>query len=64
MALHIQENIPLAPLTTLGVGGPARFFAEAGSADDVRRLLARVKRHPVPPHGRVGYAEAAKVYLH
>jgi hypothetical protein len=37
---------------------------KADSADDVRRLLARVKRHPVPPHGRVGYAEAAKVYLH
>jgi hypothetical protein len=37
---------------------------KAGSADDARRLLARVKRHPVPPHGRVGYAEAAKVYLH
>jgi hypothetical protein len=30
----------------------------------VRLLLARVKRHPVPPHGRVGYAEAAKAYLH
>ncbi|MBV8752678.1 MAG: tetratricopeptide repeat protein [Hyphomicrobiales bacterium] len=37
---------------------------KADSADDVRRLLARVARHPVPPHGRVGYAEAAKIYLH
>jgi tetratricopeptide (TPR) repeat protein len=37
---------------------------KAGSADDVRRQLARVKRHPVPPHGRVGYAAAAKIYLH
>jgi UDP-N-acetylmuramate dehydrogenase len=25
----IQENVPLAPLTTLKVGGPARYFAEA-----------------------------------
>jgi UDP-N-acetylmuramate dehydrogenase len=25
----IQENVPLAPLTTLGIGGPARFLAEA-----------------------------------
>lgn len=24
----IRENVPLAPLTTLGVGGPARYFAE------------------------------------
>jgi len=45
-----------------------QFFLDAAvkadSADDVRLLLARVKRHPVPPHSRVGYAQAAKVYLH
>ena len=27
--LEIRENVPLAPLTTLGIGGPARFFVEA-----------------------------------
>ncbi|MGD9895864.1 MAG: UDP-N-acetylmuramate dehydrogenase [Candidatus Methylacidiphilaceae bacterium] len=26
--MQIQENVPLAPLTTLGVGGNARFFVE------------------------------------
>ena len=26
--LQILENVPLAPLTTLGIGGPARFFME------------------------------------
>jgi len=45
-----------------------QFFLDAAvkadSADDVRLLLTRVKRHPVPSHGRVGYAEAAKIYLH
>jgi len=25
----MRENVPLAPFTTLGVGGPARFFVEA-----------------------------------
>ncbi len=35
----IRENIPLAPLTTLGVGGPARFFLEAATEDDVIRGL-------------------------
>ncbi len=25
----IQENVPLAPLTTLGIGGPARYFVRA-----------------------------------
>jgi UDP-N-acetylmuramate dehydrogenase len=37
--MHIRENVPLAPMTTLGVGGPARFFAEAVSAEDVRRAV-------------------------
>ena len=37
---------------------------KADSPDDVRLLLARVARHPVPPHSRVGYVEAAKAYLH
>ena len=27
--LEIRENVPLAPLTTLGIGGPGRFFVEA-----------------------------------
>ena len=34
------ENAPLAPLTTLGVGGAARYFAESASADT---LVAGVK---------------------
>jgi UDP-N-acetylmuramate dehydrogenase len=31
----IEENKPLAPLTTLGIGGPARWFVEAVDEDDV-----------------------------
>lgn len=31
----ILENIPLAPFTTLGVGGPARYFCEAHSERDL-----------------------------
>ena len=31
----IEENKPLAPLTTLGIGGPARWFVEATSEDDI-----------------------------
>lgn len=34
--LHIEENIPLAPMTTIGIGGPARYFARATTVDDVR----------------------------
>lgn len=31
----IQEYFPLAPLTTLGIGGPARYFVEARGDEDV-----------------------------
>lgn len=31
----LEENKPLAPLTTLGIGGPARWFIEARSEEDV-----------------------------
>ncbi len=33
--INILENVPMAPLTTLHVGGPARFFALAESEEDV-----------------------------
>jgi UDP-N-acetylmuramate dehydrogenase len=44
----IRENVPLAPATTLGVGGPARFFAEAVSAEDVRRAVHYAGEHGLP----------------
>jgi len=33
--VNIRQNVPLAPLTTLGVGGSARFFARAASLEEV-----------------------------
>ena len=43
--ITLQENIPLAPCTSFGIGGPARYLVEAGSADQLREalLLARQK---------------------
>jgi UDP-N-acetylmuramate dehydrogenase len=35
----ILQKVPLAPLTTLKVGGPARYFIEAGTAADVREAV-------------------------
>ena len=35
----LQRNVPLAPLTTLGIGGPAKYFLEARSVDDVRKAV-------------------------
>ena len=36
-ALQVQESIALAPYTTLGVGGPARFFCEVQSEAEVEQ---------------------------
>ncbi len=33
--MQLRENVALAPLTTLGVGGPARYFVEAAAVDDI-----------------------------
>jgi UDP-N-acetylmuramate dehydrogenase len=47
--MTIQENVPLAPLTTMKVGGPARYLVEAESEDDVREAVdfARTKGLPL-----------------
>jgi UDP-N-acetylmuramate dehydrogenase len=46
--LDIQENIALAPLTTLNVGGRARFFAEAHSGHDVQQAVAYAAARHLP----------------
>lgn len=47
--LNIQENIPLAPLTTFKIGGPARFFVETGKAEEIiqAKQWAREKNLPI-----------------
>jgi UDP-N-acetylmuramate dehydrogenase len=46
--MKIQENVPLAPLTTLQVGGNARYFVEAASEDDVREAVDFAKAKGLP----------------
>jgi UDP-N-acetylmuramate dehydrogenase len=36
----IQENVPLAPLTTLKVGGPARYFVQAHTIAEVSEAVS------------------------
>jgi UDP-N-acetylmuramate dehydrogenase len=47
--MHVQENVPLAPLTTIGIGGPARFFFRAHNVDEIVEALewARTRELPV-----------------
>ncbi|MEP7337093.1 MAG: UDP-N-acetylmuramate dehydrogenase [Acidobacteriota bacterium] len=42
--LLIRENVPLAPLTTLGIGGAGRFFVEVRSEDDLIEAIAFAER--------------------
>jgi UDP-N-acetylmuramate dehydrogenase len=46
--MKIQENVTLAPLTTLHVGGPARFFAQARHEEEVREAVDFAKTSNLP----------------
>jgi len=46
--MQIQQEVPLAPLTTFKVGGPARYFVEARSEEDVRAALAESRNRGWP----------------
>jgi UDP-N-acetylmuramate dehydrogenase len=46
--MEIQQNVPLAPLTTLGVGGNARFFVRTASARDVEEAVAFSREEDLP----------------
>jgi len=46
--LTIQENVPLAPLTTLQVGGAARYFAELKREDEVQEAAQFAKTRDLP----------------
>jgi UDP-N-acetylmuramate dehydrogenase len=37
--MQVQENVPLAPLTTFRIGGPARFLIEATSPSEVQEAV-------------------------
>jgi UDP-N-acetylmuramate dehydrogenase len=45
---RIHENVALAPLTTLGVGGPARYFIDAASENDVIEAAWLAKERNLP----------------
>src|SRR5882724_4336823 len=46
--MNLQENIALAPLTTLQVGGAARYFVEAKSEAEVREALEWAQLRQLP----------------
>jgi UDP-N-acetylmuramate dehydrogenase len=46
--LTIQENIPLAPLTTFKVGGPAHYFVDCQSESEVQQAVTHADEHKLP----------------
>jgi UDP-N-acetylmuramate dehydrogenase len=46
--LNIRENIPLAPLTTFQVGGPARYFTEAHTEREVQDAVTYAADRRLP----------------
>jgi UDP-N-acetylmuramate dehydrogenase len=44
----LQENIPLAPLTTFRIGGPARYLVEAKSVSEVQEAIAFARSKDLP----------------
>jgi UDP-N-acetylmuramate dehydrogenase len=48
MALPVDENICLAPYTTLGVGGPAKFLIRARTEDQILEAIHFARAHSCP----------------
>lgn len=46
--MKMQENIPLAPFTTLRAGGPARYFFVARTDADIAEAIGFARAHSVP----------------
>ena len=46
--LALQRNVPLAPRTTLRIGGPADYFAEPEGEEELAKLLAWAGREGHP----------------
>lgn len=48
LTIRIQEQVPLAPYTTLRIGGPARFFCEVASEAEVVEAVAFARQRSLP----------------
>lgn len=46
--MEVLENISLAPFTTFGIGGPARWFVEAASEGEIAEATEWARRCDVP----------------
>lgn len=47
-AIEIQEHVPLAPYTTLRIGGPARYFCEVTTQGELLEAVAFARTQGLP----------------
>ncbi len=43
--MNLQENVPLAPLTTFQIGGPARYFVQVSKPEDIKETVTYAHDH-------------------
>src|SRR6185503_13103079 len=46
--LTIQENVPLSPLTTFKIGGPARYFTDIKDTEDLKAAILWARGKGIP----------------
>jgi UDP-N-acetylmuramate dehydrogenase len=46
--MEVRQNVPLAPLTTLGIGGPARYFVAVHSEAELREAMQWARDKALP----------------
>jgi len=46
--MQLLENVPLGPLTTFKIGGPARFLIRVGAEEELEKALAFAKSKQLP----------------
>ena len=57
----VEQDVPLARLTTVGIGGPARYFGRPETVDELERLLAWARESSLPLVRRRARVERARV---
>ena len=47
---QVRLDVPLAPLTWFGLGGPAKFFATPRDLGQLQAIAARLRHEEIPIH--------------
>lgn len=47
-AMEVREFVPLAPLTTFGIGGPAHWYAEATTEEEIVQAVQLAHEREIP----------------